>query len=154
MSDFGARADERGSAAGMIAISGEKPSGDDGSSHLISLHIALVKKQDPEGMTLIWERYIACLLRYVASQCQKKPRFLQFLLRVVCDQARHAILIQALAAEGLASTTEVIGTDLRKLYSERLQLDAQSGGLATSTPRLRGSHADKRRRRGSGITCA
>jgi RNA polymerase sigma factor (sigma-70 family) len=48
-----------------------------------------VKRQDAEGMTLIWERYIAMLLRYVAGQCRTKPR-----LRAGADD---------LAAEAFAS---------------------------------------------------
>jgi RNA polymerase sigma factor (sigma-70 family) len=74
MSDRGARTDVQASSLGLIAVSEDEPAGDDGSSHLISLHIALVKQQDREGMTLIWERYVAYLIRYVASQCKNKPR--------------------------------------------------------------------------------
>ncbi len=64
--------DERRAPAGVI--SDVEPPKDDGRSHLISLHIELVKNQDREGMTLIWERYIAYLLRYVSKQCRKNPR--------------------------------------------------------------------------------
>jgi DNA-directed RNA polymerase specialized sigma24 family protein len=57
-----------------ITISVEMPPQDDGRSHLVSLHIELVKNQNREAMTLIWERYIAYLLRFVSSQCKKNPR--------------------------------------------------------------------------------
>jgi RNA polymerase sigma factor (sigma-70 family) len=66
------KADEQRSPA--VMLSDEMPREDDGRSHLISLHIELVKKQDREAMTLIWERYIAYLLRFVSSQCKKNPR--------------------------------------------------------------------------------
>ena len=58
----------------LTGASSEIESGDDRRSHLISLHIALVKQQNAEGMTLIWERYIGMLLRYVANQCRTRPQ--------------------------------------------------------------------------------
>jgi RNA polymerase sigma factor (sigma-70 family) len=69
VSDLHARNSDRSEPKGSAPTSG-----DDRRSHLISLHIALVKGQDAEGMTLLWERYIAMLLRYVASQCRTMPR--------------------------------------------------------------------------------
>jgi RNA polymerase sigma factor (sigma-70 family) len=72
MTGTGQKDDARRSSLGVLSET--MPHEDDGRSHLISLHIALVKKQDPEAMTLIWERYIAYLLRFVSSQCKKIPR--------------------------------------------------------------------------------